>query len=269
MKVTIIGAGNMGGAAARGWLKNAISGQRCKDLSLELTVADASRQQIDDLYNEFSNVLVTTDNCQAVKGADLVVVAVKPWLVKGVIDGVKDCFTSDTILVSFAAGISVSDYQQMLLGSPVKNIFHAIPNIAAEFASSMTFISVAQGVPEETTEVVTELFEVLGSVIVCPEKLLDSGMLMASCGIAYVMRFIRAQMEAGVEMGFSPKDSLDIAIQTMRGATELLRSTGEHPEAAIDRVTTPGGYTIKGLNELDHARFNSAVIKAFKTGYKG
>jgi pyrroline-5-carboxylate reductase len=93
-------------------------------------------------------------------------------------------------------------------------------------------------------------------------------MMMAGCGIAYVMRYLRVMMEGGVEMGFYPADALKISMQTMRGAVTLLEETGLHPEAAIDKVTTPGGFTIKGLNELDHAGFNSAVIRSLKAGLK-
>ena len=97
---------------------------------------------------------------------------------------------------------------------------------------------------------------------------MGAGMMMAGCGIAYVMRFLRAMMEGGVEMGFYPNEAKEIGMQTMQGAVSLLRETGLHPEAAIDKVTTPGGITIKGLNELDHAAFNSAVIRCLKAGLK-
>ena len=112
------------------------------------------------------------------------------------------------------------------------------------------------------------LFSLVGKTMVCEERLISSGMMMAGCGIAYVMRFIRAMMEGGVEMGFYPKDAKEIALQTMLGAVTLLNETGLHPEAAIDKVTTPGGVTIKGLNELDHAAFSSAVIRCLKAGLK-
>ena len=93
-------------------------------------------------------------------------------------------------------------------------------------------------------------------------------MMLAGCGIAYVMRFLHAMMEGGVEMGFYPDEAKAIAMQTMQGAVTLLHETGLHPEAAIDKVTTPGGVTIKGLNELEHAKFNSAVIRCLKAGLK-
>lgn len=263
MNITIIGPGNMGGAMARGLYKSNVESKE----KLNLTVSDIVWDKLNQLKAECPEVETMIDNRKAVENADVVIVAVKPWQLQSVLDGFKDLLTSEKILISFAAGIGVEDLQKLLAGSSVKNIFHIIPNIAAEFNESMSFVSAADTCTPEVIETVKTLFERVGSAYVCPEKLVGPGMLMASCGIAYVMRFIRVQMEAGVEMGFYPKESLNIAIQTMMGAAELLRSTGEHPEAAIDRVTTPGGYTIKGLNELDHSHFNSAVIKAFKTGF--
>ena len=140
---------------------------------------------------------------------------------------------------------------------------YAMPNIAAEFGESMTFVEEA---PQATA--VAELFGRVGQCRVVPQRLMDAGMMMAGCGIAYVMRFLRAMMEGGVEMGFYPNEAKQIAMQTMQGAVTMLRETGLHPEAAIDKVTTPGGITIKGLNELDHAAFNSAVIRCLKAGLK-
>ena len=113
-----------------------------------------------------------------------------------------------------------------------------------------------------------ELFGKVGQCKIVPQRLMGAGMMMAGCGIAYVMRFLRAMMEGGVEMGFYPNEAKEIGMQTMQGAVSLLRETGLHPEAAIDKVTTPGGITIKGLNELDHAAFNSAVIRCLKAGLK-
>jgi pyrroline-5-carboxylate reductase len=108
----------------------------------------------------------------------------------------------------------------------------------------------------------------MGESIITEERLLGAGTTLASCGIAYAMRYVRAAVEGGVELGFKAKDSEKIVLQTVKGAVELLQATGEHPEAAIDKVTTPGGVTIKGLNELDHSGFNSAVIRSLKAGLK-
>ena len=158
----------------------------------------------------------------------------------------------DKTLISVAAGVRHERID-----------VYAMPNIAAEFCESMTFIEEA---PKAGTA--TELFGKVGQCKVVPQRLMNAGMMMAGCGIAYVMRFLRAMMEGGVEMGFYPNESKEIAMQAMQGAVTLLQNTGLHPEAAIDKVTTPGGITIKGLNELNHAAFNSAVIRCLKAGLK-
>ena len=101
-----------------------------------------------------------------------------------------------------------------------------------------------------------------------PERLLPAATTLASCGIAYAMRYVRAAAEGGVELGFRADEATGIVLQTVRGAVELLQAGGEHPEAAIDRVTTPGGVTIRGLNEMEHAGFTSAVIRGLKAGLK-
>ena len=132
--------------------------------------------------------------------------------------------------------------------------------------ASRSFIAKGQTATEESLAQVRELYNLVGESLVVTENLVGPGMMMASCGIAYVMRYIRAQMEGGCEMGFYPAQAKEIALQTMQGAVSLLKATGWHPEEAIDKVTTPGGVTIKGLNELDHAGFNSAVIRCLKAG---
>jgi pyrroline-5-carboxylate reductase len=108
----------------------------------------------------------------------------------------------------------------------------------------------------------------MGQSIITEESHLAAGTTLASCGIAYAMRYIRAASEGGVELGFKADEAKQIVMQTMKGAVELLQATGLHPEAAIDLVTTPGGVTIKGLNEMEHNGFTSSVIKGLKAGAK-
>jgi pyrroline-5-carboxylate reductase len=143
-----------------------------------------------------------------------------------------------------------------------------IPNIAIAQLASMSFlVPVAETEPQQT-EQIKELLDSMGQTIVTEEKLLGAGTTLASCGIAYAMRYIRAASEGGVELGFKADDAKAIVMQTMKGAVELLEASGMHPEAAIDLVTTPGGVTIKGLNEMEHAGFTSAVIRGLKAGAK-
>ena len=243
MKITVIGAGNMGGALVKGWTKTG--------MAASLTVTAHTQQTLDRIAEVCPGISVTLDNREAVKEADVVVLAVKPWLVQQVMEEIMSEL-NDKLLISVAAGIQHERID-----------VYAMPNIAAEFGESMTFIEVS---PQ--AEKVAALFERVGQCKVVPQRLMNAGMMMAGCGIAYVMRFLRAMMEGGVEMGFYPDEAKQIAMQTMQGAVTLLRETGLHPEVAIDKVTTPGGITIKGLNELDNAAFNSAVVRCLKAGLK-
>lgn len=267
LNITLIGTGNIGSAMVKGWCKKIEAGEaQVNGSELNITLAERDSAKLEALKADFPMLNGYTNNVEATKNADLIIIAVKPWQVESIIKEIKSNFTEKTILVNVAAGITSQRLQEMLEGTSLTQAFLVIPNIAAEFGASMTFISPLQTSRKDSIDTVEALFKLDGGAIVCEEKLLVPGMLMASCGIAYIMRILRAQSQAGVEMGFYPKDALDIALQTMQGAVSLLRGTGEHPEVAIDRVTTPGGYTIKGLNELDHAGVASGIIKAFKTG---
>lgn len=257
MKLTVIGAGNMGGALIKGWAK---SGK-----VENITIADKNEALLKQFKSEYPKINTTTDNIDAVKGADVVVLVVKPWLMKLVLGEIRSVLDlSRQIIVSDAANFTTAMLEEEL--SAAGQYFYVIPNIAAEFGASMSFIAKGVVTSDESVKTIEELYSLVGDTLVVEERLIGPGMMMASCGIAYVMRYIRAQMEGGCEMGFYPAQAKQIALQTMQGAVSLLKATGWHPEEAIDKVTTPGGVTIKGLNELDHAGFNSAVIRSLKAG---
>lgn len=259
MKVTVIGAGNMGGALIHGWAKSG---------KLEsLTIADKNETLLQSFKTLYPSLTTTTDNAAAVKDADIVVVVVKPWLMPTVLQEIKPALDlSKQIVVSDAANFTTEKMAEQL--GEDGEYCYVIPNIAAEYSASMSFIAKGKATHDEALDKVKALYDLCGDTLVVTENLVGPGMMMASCGIAYVMRYIRAQMEGGCEMGFYPEQAKQIALQTMQGAVSLLKETGWHPEAAIDKVTTPGGVTIKGLNELDHAGFNSAVIRSLKAGLK-
>lgn len=259
MKLTVIGAGNMGGALIHGWAK---SGK-----VESITIADKNEQLLANFKAKYPQIKITTDNVEAAKGADIVVLVVKPWLMPTVVGEIKAVLDlKKQIVVSDAANFTTDKLAESL--SADGDLLYVIPNIAAEFGASMSFIAKGKSTTDEALAKVKGLYDLVGDTLVVAENLVGPGMMMASCGIAYVMRYIRAQMEGGCEMGFYPNQAKQIALQTMQGAGSLLKETGWHPEEAIDKVTTPGGVTIKGLNELDHAGFNSAVIRSLKAGLK-
>lgn len=258
MKVALIGVGNMGGALAHGWMKSG---------KVELTVADKNEKLLAQFKKTYPKIKTTTDNKKAVKGAEVIVLVVKPWLMPVVIEEIRgEVDVKKQLIVSDAANFT-TDRMKELFGKEGE-YFYVIPNIGAEYGVSMSFVSKALYSSEKNAEKVRELYALCGEAMTVAEKQVEAGMMMASCGIAYVMRFVRAMMEGGVEMGFYPKDAQTIAEQTMLGAVTLLKESGLHPEAAIDKVTTPGGVTIKGLNEMDAAGFNAAVVRALKAGMK-
>jgi pyrroline-5-carboxylate reductase len=171
------------------------------------------------------------------------------------------------LLVVIAAGVKSQSVREWL-GEQCPPLFLCIPNIAIAQLQSMTYLVPTDAVSQQQIELVKGIFDELGTTLLTDEQHLAAGTTLASCGIAYAMRYIRAASEGGVELGFKADDAKQIVMQTMRGAVELLAASGLHPEAAIDLVTTPGGVTIKGLNEMEHAGFTSAVIRGLKAGLK-
>lgn len=262
MKISVIGAGAMGGALVEGLLKS----QYVEPA--DICVSDASRKAVERFADSGANI--TTENRVAAMGGDIVIVVVKPWLVEQVLNQVKEVMDYDhQQLIVVAAGIKGEQLKEWLQKEgKLPSMFLAIPNIAIAQLASMTFlVPVTEAMPLCTGQV-KAMFDAMGQTIITEEKLLGAGTTLASCGIAYAMRYIRAASEGGVELGFKADDAKKIVMQTMKGAVELLEATGLHPEAAIDLVTTPGGVTIKGLNEMEHAGFTSSVIRGLKAGAK-
>ena len=260
MKIAMIGAGAMGGATVEGLLK-------CGRVKAEdICVSDPSQAVLDKFSQK--GVSVTTDNGLAAAQADVVCVCVKPWLAETVLKGIAaELKPEQQTLVVIAAGVKSASIQEWL-GTQCPPLFLCIPNIAIAELASMTFLVPCGAVAQSHTEQVKGLFDKMGTTLITDEQHLPSGTTLASCGIAYAMRYVRAAAEGGVELGFKADDAKRIVMQTMKGAVAVLEASGLHPEAAIDLVTTPGGVTIKGLNEMEHAGFTSAVIRGLKAGAK-
>ena len=252
MKIAIIGAGAMGGAIADGILNGNVVPVS------DLYVSNRSAGKLERFASRGAKV--TTDNREAVSQADWVVLAVKPWLAEAVLCDMRDLL-SGKVLISVAAGVTSEQLTQWSGGQC--SLFMAIPNIAIAHLASMTFVTPAKA-DDEVVGRVVRFFDEMGKTCVCDEQQLSAGMALASCGIAYAFRYIRAASEGGVELGFKADQSQEIVMQTVRGAVSLLEATGLHPEQAIDQVTTPGGFTIRGLNAMEQAGFTSSVIQGLR-----
>lgn len=256
MKIIIIGGGNMGGAIALGLATGNFF--RPEDI----TVINRRQEKAEEWRSKYASINAIAGDYTPVASADIVLLAIKPWLVKDFLSEHKELFKNPKqLLLSVAAGISLFDMEDWTF--PGKIIFGIMPNTAIAVKQSMTFIT-SLNESDEQRQLIINIFSELGKVQHIEEKQMSAAMSLASCGIAYAFRYIRAASEGGVEMGISPVKSRDIVMQTLRGAIELLEANGTHPEEEIDKVTTPGGITIKGLNEMEHAGFTSAVIKGLK-----
>lgn len=244
----------MGGAIARAL---AATGD-CR-----VAVANPSLPKLQAIKEAFPQVETTTDNVEAVIDADVIILAVKPWLIDSVIQQIKPRMVyRRNIVVSLAGGVTLDALDRMLLrGDELPPVMRVIPDTALAVGRSMTFIS-ARRAEADAVAVVESLFRPMGAVAVIEERLMDAATALSSCGIAYVYKFIQACVQAGVEMGFRPADALRYVCATVDGAAAMLEQPGASPQLEIDKVTTPGGMTIKGINALEHNGFTSAVINA-------
>ncbi|MBK5721245.1 pyrroline-5-carboxylate reductase [Dysgonomonas sp. Marseille-P4677] len=257
MKISIIGAGNMGGAIASGL---AASGSV---LPRDITVIDHKGQNVPRLKAISEALNVVVNDYTSLSTADMIIIAVKPWMVEEVLKTHRDLIAGPKqLIVSIAAIITLSQLQEWT--SPLQPVFRVVPNTAIAVRQSMTYIT-SQNADKEQQNSVYRIFSLLGKAEVVDEKLIPAITSLTSCGIAFAFRYIRAAMEGGIEMGIYPDQAKNGILQTLRGAIDLLEATGNHPEVEIDKVTTAGGITIKGLNEMEHAGFTSSVIKGLKT----
>lgn len=260
MKVSVIGTGAMGASVASGLIAYGKG-------KYEISASNPSAAPLRKLSEE--GVTVTHDNREVVRGADVVVVAVKPWIVEGVLKEIKDEIDYERqTIVLIVAGVPGSQLAEWLeRDGELPSLIIAMPNTAMSVARSMTFLVPVSDTNNRINEVV-EMFDCLGETMVIDEMHLPAATALASCGIAYAMRYVRASVEGGVELGFKAQAAQRIVVQTLIGAAALLSEEGAHPESEIDKVTTPGGITIRGLNAMEHSGFTSAVINGLKASVK-
>lgn len=244
----------MGGSIARGLAKGTIIPAG------DIIVSNPTQGKLDALKAEFPALQTTRDNQEAATGADLIILAVKPWLIKSVLRGLK--LKSRQIIISVAAGVSFEELAHYV-AEPEMTMFRLIPNTAISEMESMTLIA-SRNADKEQERLLLDIFNQMGLAMLIPEEKIAAATAMTSCGIAYVLKYIQAAMQAGIEMGIYPQDGMRMVAQSVKGAAELILNNDTHPSVEIDKVCTPGGITIKGINELEHRGFSSAVINAIK-----
>lgn len=253
--ISIIGAGNMGYAIAQGLVK---SGQYSKE---QIYLSTKDEQAATNLSAEGYNV---DDNIVIIKASSLVILVVKPWQAEEVLAEIKPYITDEHMLASCVTGLSSEKVFEVI----EKQIafFRVMPNTGAMVGESMSCISDSNANMSQK-ELIKDIFETLGLVLFIHEDKMAAGTAIAGCGIAFALRFIRAATEIGVEIGISPKEAAMMSAQIAKGAADLILQNESNPEVEIDKVTTPGGVTIAGLNEMEHNGFSSSVMKGIKAAY--
>jgi pyrroline-5-carboxylate reductase len=256
--MTILGGGNLGTAIAEGLIASEFIAPS------KLTVTRRNTALLASLSAKGVNVI--SSNSDAVRGAECIILAVKPFQLKDVLTEIRPHLNPATqMLVSVVTGVWIKDILEVTGdGFPV---FRAMPNTAIAIQESMTCIN-STNASAVQIDFVKNLFDQLGKTVFIEEKLMDAATVLGACGTAYAMRYIRANIQGGIEIGFSAATASLIAAQTVKGAAELLLQRNTHPEQEIDKVTTPKGCTIAGLNEMEHQGFSSSLIKGVITSYK-
>jgi pyrroline-5-carboxylate reductase len=257
-KIAIIGGGNLGASIADGLIMSEFS----RPVELSIT-----RRNIAPL-NRFAErgCMVHSNNKKAVKDSEIIILAVKPYNYADIIKEIKTSLDPKKhVVVSVITGVWI-DQLQKAIGKPVP-VIRAMPNTAIAIQQSLTCLAY-DGASASQINYVQQLFDVLGRTVMIDEKLMDAATVLGACGTAYAMRYIRANIQGGIEIGFDAATASLIAAQTVKGAADLLLQKNTHPEYEIDKVTTPKGCTIAGLNEMEHQGFSSSLIRGVVASYK-
>ena len=252
-RLVILGGGNLGQALARGLVR---SGTLRPD---QIHVTRRTPDGLEGLAEE--GFPVGTDNLAAIEKGGMVLIAVQPQQIADLLDQIRnDLDPSRHKVISVVSGVTVAQLRDMI-PAPIP-VVRAMPNTAVSIGESMTCLS-ADPESIDGLDEAEALFKGVGLTLRIADEMMVGATALCACGIAFFLRSVRAASQGGIEIGFHPEDALLLAAQTARGAASLALRDNQHPESEIDRVTTPRGCTIAGLNEMEHQGFSSAMIKGF------
>ena len=256
MKAAIIGTGNLGSAIAKGLLT---------DANLQSLYLTKRNTKGIEAFKQYTPVVLSNNNRNAVSNAEVLIFALQPRHLEAVLEEVKDLLTPQHIIISVITGFAIKKIEE-IIGND-KTIIRTMPNTAISVGKSMTCICANQAGKSQIS-LVENIFNRLGATIEIPEEQMQAATVICASGIAFWMRLIRATTQGAIQLGFESEQALKMSMQTALGAASLLVESGNHPEEEIDRVTTPGGCTIEGLNEMEHRGMSSSLIKGLVASYE-
>ena len=256
MKIAIIGTGNLGCSIAKGLITNNA-----------ITTLYLTKRNLDDIkeFEGYKNVYLTTDNELAIKNSDILILAVQPGHLENILEQIKPILHDNHVLISTVTGFSLTKIEDVV--GKEQFIIRAMPNTAIAVGKSMTCIC-ANEKGEKRIKIAEAIFNRLGTSVHIPENQMQAATVVCASGIAFWMRLIRATTQAAIQLGFDAKEAQELAMHTCEGAASLLITNGDHPEQEIDKVTTPQGCTIEGLNEMEHKGLSSSLIHGMVASFK-
>ncbi len=255
-KIAIIGTGNLGLSIIKGLLASPI-----KD---EIQIIATKRRLPDIPLVEDERVFFTTDNALAAESSDVLLYSVQPDQFQLAIEQTKP-FLKDKVLISTITGLTLETLKEAV-GTEC-SIVRSMPNTAIAVSESMTCLSYKGD--KNSIETAQTIFNALGKTLVIDDKLMQAATVLGASGIAFWMRLIRATTQGGIQLGFDAGEAKAIAVQTCLGAASILAENPQaHPENEIDKVTTPKGCTIRGLNEMEYRGLSSALIRGLSSSYE-
>ncbi len=252
-QVGVIGAGNMGEALVRGLLH----GQVCKPEQVFCSDVRPERQkEISQAYG----ARVTSGNIDVAKQSDILILAVKPQVMKPVVGEIAKYIDMSKLVISIAAGVPLSAIESCA-GKELR-LIRVMPNICVSVREGVSAIAAGGHVEKEDLTIAKTISDSVGKSLFIGESLLDAVTGLSGSGPAYIFLMIEALADGGVKVGLSRHDALILASQTLFGAAKMLIESGEHPGILRDRVTSPGGTSIAGLHALEEGRLRAALINA-------
>ncbi|HNY12303.1 MAG TPA: pyrroline-5-carboxylate reductase [Candidatus Wallbacteria bacterium] len=255
--IGIIGAGKIGEAIISGLL-----GEKIKSHD-EIIATVASRERAEYMRKKFG-ITCTNNNIDAIKKADVIILAVKPQIISVVLKEIAPVLTKEKLLISVAAGVSCCYIESFL--KKKASVIRAMPNLCCQVYAGMTAISKGSAVTSDQVEIAKKIFEPVSRTIVIDEKHLDAVTGLSGSGPAYIYIAIEALAEGGVKVGLPREVATLLAAQATLGAAKMVLETHEHPALLKEMVTTPAGVTIDGIMELEEGKFRVTLIKAVMKG---
>ena len=252
-QVGFVGAGNMGEALIKGLLH----GHLCRPE--QITCSDIRPERLKAIKEAYG-VKTTSSNSEVVKHSDIVILAVKPQILKQVVGDIGKYFEPSKLVISIAAGVAMESIESC--AKQELKLIRVMPNICVSVGEGVSAIAAGKHATKEDLMVAKAIFDSAGKSLFVEENLLDAVTGLSGSGPAYIFLIIDALADAGVKVGLARSDALLLASQTVLGSAKMLIETGEHPGRLKDMVTSPGGTSIAGLHALEEGGVRTTLIKA-------